>query len=159
MCLRMSPTTCHTTQLHTPEVGTINITKFLHVSEYFSVLAKQPNHGIRTVPSTRSVAHRARARVTCARCIDMQRAQASHTAPTSSSVSAEHFLALSITSSRLCLPRVGKTLGKAFEKPRNSRWLHFATTVGVTVELSPKLNITCIVFEDEFCPTNRLSQP
>jgi len=64
-------------------------------------------------------------------------------------LSAEHVLAVSITSSRLCLPRVGKTLGKAFEKPRNSQWLHFVTAVGVTVELWPKLNVTCIVFEDE----------
>jgi len=40
-------------------------------------------------------------------------------------------------------------LGKAFEKPRNSQWLHFVTAVGVTVELWPKLNVTCIVFEDE----------
>jgi hypothetical protein len=64
-------------------------------------------------------------------------------------LSAEHVLAVSITSSRFCLPGVGKTFGKAFEKPRNSQWLHFVTAVGVTVELWPKLNVTCIVFEDE----------
>ena len=64
-------------------------------------------------------------------------------------LSAEHVLVVSITSSRLCLPRVEKTLGKAFEKSRNSQWLHFVTAVGVTVELWPKLNVTCMVFEDE----------
>ena len=64
-------------------------------------------------------------------------------------LSAENVLAVSITSSRLCLPRVGKTLGKTFEKPRNRQWLNFVTAVGVTVELWPKQNVTCIVFEDE----------
>jgi Arc/MetJ family transcription regulator len=40
-------------------------------------------------------------------------------------------------------------LGKAFEKPRNSQWLHFVTAVGVTVELWSKLNVTCIVLDDQ----------
>ena len=64
-------------------------------------------------------------------------------------LSTVHVLAVSITSSRLCLPRVGNTLRKVFGKPINSQWMHFVTSIGVTVELRSRLNVTCVVFEEE----------
>jgi len=63
-------------------------------------------------------------------------------------LNAEHVLAVAIVSSRLCLPRVETTLGKALGKPRNSQWLHFVTAVGVAVELGPGLNVNYIQFKD-----------
>jgi hypothetical protein len=70
MCLRMSPTICQTTQLHTPEVRTIKFTKFLYLSQIiFLGWLSSHNHERRTIHSTRSVVHWPCARMTCAYCV------------------------------------------------------------------------------------------